>query len=199
MKALICPGAHIGNAQITPLGSCPWGQISRQAQTARSACHRPPPPPLPPHLFRAPVHESHRPCGKTRRIGSQQRGLRIPWPSRTGPGERLSAQCVPRQAFQIRGGHFPVPLSEDSAAGLEARVREASRAGAGLFCAPLLRCVRAADDRYEYRSGLTHSPVSFPRETGRGGSGGVNRQSAYASIPCYLCVAVALTVSKVLT
>jgi hypothetical protein len=35
----ICPGAHMGNAQIAPLGSCPWGQISRQA-TARSACHK---------------------------------------------------------------------------------------------------------------------------------------------------------------
>jgi hypothetical protein len=32
----------------------------------------------------------------------------------------------------------------------------------------------------------------------RGGGGGY-RQSAYASIPCYLCVAFALTVSKVLT
>jgi hypothetical protein len=28
----ICPGAHMGNAQIAPLGSCPWGQISRQAK-----------------------------------------------------------------------------------------------------------------------------------------------------------------------
>jgi hypothetical protein len=35
----ICPGAHLGNAQIAPLGSCPWGQISRHA-TARSACHK---------------------------------------------------------------------------------------------------------------------------------------------------------------
>jgi hypothetical protein len=34
---------------------------------------------------------------------------------------------------------------------------------------------------------------------GVGGGGGVNRLSAYASIPCYLCVAVALTVGKVLT
>jgi hypothetical protein len=25
------PGAHMGNAQIAPLGSCPWSQISRQA------------------------------------------------------------------------------------------------------------------------------------------------------------------------
>jgi hypothetical protein len=32
-----------------------------------------------------------------------------------------------------------------------------------------------------------------------GGGGGGYRQSAYASIPCYLCVALALTVSKVLT
>jgi hypothetical protein len=27
----ICPGAHMGNAQIAPLGSCPWCQIPRQA------------------------------------------------------------------------------------------------------------------------------------------------------------------------
>jgi hypothetical protein len=32
-----------------------------------------------------------------------------------------------------------------------------------------------------------------------GGGGVTNRLSAYASIPCYLCVAVALAVSKVLT
>jgi hypothetical protein len=35
-------------------------------------------------------------------------------------------------------------------------------------------------------------------ERARGGGGGY-RQSAYASVPCYLCVAFALTVSKVLT
>jgi hypothetical protein len=29
---LICPGAHVGSAQIAPLGSCPWSQISRQAK-----------------------------------------------------------------------------------------------------------------------------------------------------------------------
>jgi hypothetical protein len=34
--------------------------------------------------------------------------------------------------------------------------------------------------------------------TGGGGRGG-NRLSAYATIPCYLCVAVALAVSKALT
>jgi hypothetical protein len=34
---------------------------------------------------------------------------------------------------------------------------------------------------------------------GGGQRGGGYRLSAYASIPCYLCVAVALTVSKVLT
>jgi hypothetical protein len=28
----ICLGAHMGNAQIAPLGSCPWSQISRQSK-----------------------------------------------------------------------------------------------------------------------------------------------------------------------
>jgi hypothetical protein len=37
----ICPGAHMGNALIAPLGSCPWDQISRQA--------KPPGPPVTRH------------------------------------------------------------------------------------------------------------------------------------------------------
>jgi hypothetical protein len=66
----------------------------------------------------------------------------------------------------------------------------------GAWAAPVASCwLLAADSRgggglrFEGRAG-----------GGRGGGvGGVYRQSAYASVPCYLCVAFALTVSKVLT
>jgi hypothetical protein len=92
------------------------------------------------------------------------------------------------------------PWSRGLAAALQWLVLQSSPAAAPLLCinTPLLH----QGNTSARAPSAAPSPIAPPSAMGGwvGGWVGVGyRLSAYASIPCYLCVAVALTVSKALT